>query len=154
MKETAVTTDRLYMIPQSLEELALRLEKKMDGDMKKAYGDMIETMKRLPGQEEWGSEWKISLASGLTIGGIGFKGAPDGEGTVEIGYGIDAAYQGNGYATEAVNGMVKWAFAQENVRCVTAQTEQDNNRSKKVLRNNGFVRDGNGEEGPLYKIHL
>ena len=140
MKETAVTTDRLYMIPQSLEELALRLEKEMDGDMKKAYGDMIETMKRLPGQEEWGSEWKISLASGLTIGGIGF--------------GIDAAYQGNGYATEAVNGMVKWAFAQENVRCVTAQTEQDNNRSKKVLRNNGFVRDGNGEEGPLYKIHL
>src|SRR4029077_13829141 len=36
-----------------------------------------------------------------TIGGCGFKGPPDHTGTVEIAYAIDAAQQGNGYATEA-----------------------------------------------------
>ncbi len=154
MKRIVVTTKRLCMMPQSMTELAALYEKELVKEMKKAYGDMMETMRRLPGQEEWGSDWKINLASGLTIGGIGFKGAPDAEGTVEIGYGIDEEYRRNGYGTEAVNGLVKWAFEQKGVHCITAQTEPDNDISQKVLINNGFVRDGDGEEGPLYKITL
>jgi ribosomal-protein-alanine N-acetyltransferase len=154
MKRIVVATKRLCIMPQSMEELTILYEKELDLDMKKAYRDMMETMRLLPGKEEWGSNWKINLASGLTIGGIGFKGAPDAEGTVEIGYGIDEEYRGNGYATEAVNGLMKWALEQKGVRCITAQTEPGNDISQKVLLNNGFVRDGYGEEGPLYKITL
>ena len=152
MKKNVVATKRLCMTPQSMEELTILYEKEVDREMKKAYKDMLETMGQLPGQEEWGSEWKISLASGSIIGGIGFKGTPDAEGTVEIGYGIDEAYRRKGYATEAVNGMVKWALEQKGVQCVSAQTEPGNDISQKVLLNNGFVRDGYGEEGPRWTV--
>lgn len=152
MREIVVETERLRMVPQTMEALRMLHDEEMDEDMKQAYKDMMETVQQLPGQEEWGTEWEIALASGQRIGGIGFKGAPDGEGIVEIGYGIDEAYRRKGCASEAVKGMVKWALEQKGVRCITAQTEIDNDISQKVLLNNGFVRDGYGEEGPLFKI--
>ena len=71
---------------------------------------------------------------------------------VEIGYGIDEAYRRKGYATEALAGMVKWTMKQGGVKYITAQTEPNNKISQKVLLMNGFFRDGNGEEGPLFKI--
>lgn len=123
-----------------------------DLEMKKAYSEMLETMLKLNGREEWGSDWNINLKTGVSIGGIGFKGAPNAEGTVEIGYGIDEAYRRQGYATEAVGGIINWAMAQDGVRRVTAQTEPDNKISQKVLLKNGFLCKGYGEEGPLYKV--
>lgn len=154
MRDIVVQTERLRMVPQTMEALRMLHDGERDEDMKQAYGDMLETMEQLPGQEEWGTEWEIALVSGQRIGGIGFKGTPDAEGIVEVGYGIDEAYRRKGYGAEAVKAMVKWALEQEGVRCVTAQTETDNSISQKVLLKNGFVRDGYGEEGPLFKITL
>lgn len=123
-----------------------------DGEMKKAYGEMISLMGKLPGREEWGAEWRIALTDGTVVGGIGFKGIPNKDGLVEVGYGIDMAHRRKGYASEAVKGMVQWALGQAGVKCVTAQTEPGNEISQKVLLGCGFARDGDGEEGPLYKI--
>lgn len=152
MKYITIETERLCITPKSIEEMKALCNKESDPGMKKAYSQMLNTMLKLDGCEEWGSDWKIDLKTGLTIGGICFKGAPDTEGFVEIGYGIDEAYRQKGYATEAVGGIVNWALEQENVRCISAQTEPDNIRSQKVLLKNGFFRDGYGKEGPLYKI--
>ena len=154
MRKIIVRTSRLYIVPQSPEELNSLHDGEIDEELKQAYREMMETMRQLPGREEWGTNWMICLSSGQTIGGFCFKGAPDAGGSVEIGYGIDEAYRQKGYATEAVKGMVGWALGQNNVRQVVAQTEADNEVSRKVLLNNGFVRDGYGEEGPLYKISL
>lgn len=154
MKDIIIRTERLIIMPQTMVELSERHRIEPDAEMKQAYGEMLEAMRQLPGQEEWGTEWKIQLPDGTVIGGIGFKGAPDEEGTVEIGYGIQEAYRKKGYASEAVGGLLSWAAGQKGVRCVTAQTEPGNLVSQMVLLNNGFVRDGFGAEGPLYQYKV
>lgn len=152
MKHIVIETERLTITPQSIAEIEALRDKESDPEMKKAYSEMLDLMLGLNGSEEWGSDWKIRLKAGATVGGIGFKGLPDAEGIVEIGYGIDEAYRQQGYATEAVGGMVKWARKQSGVKYITAQTEPNNKISQKVLLANDFIRDGNGEEGPLFKI--
>lgn len=151
MKNITIETERLILTPKSIEEMRNLCETESNPEMREAYSAMLKTMLKLNGREEWGSDWKISVKSGPTIGGICFKGAPDEDGAVEIGYGIDEVYRQKGYATEAVGGVARWALSQENVRCVTAQTEEENFISQKVLLKNGFIRDGFGSEGPLFK---
>jgi RimJ/RimL family protein N-acetyltransferase len=75
---------------------------------------------------------------GTTIGGCGFKGPPDHTGTVEIAYAIDAAQQGNGYATEAAEAMVEYAYRDARVRMVIAHTLSSANASARVLTKSGF----------------
>ncbi|MBO0930102.1 GNAT family N-acetyltransferase [Fibrella aquatilis] len=67
-----------------------------------------------------------------------FKGAPDEEQTIEIGYGTYPTFQGRGYMTELVGGLVTWALNQPGVRRVTAETDLTNAASQAVLRHNSF----------------
>lgn len=152
MQDITIKTERLLISPRSIGELEKLYQNESDAEHKREYSEMLDTMRRLPGREEWGSDWKICLSCGTEIGGIGFKGVPDESGTVELGYAIFEQYRRNGYATEAVGGITKWALANEDVRVVTAQTDADNSISQRVLLKNGFVRDGDGEEGPLFKV--
>lgn len=152
MREIIVKSERLCLRPRNLAEMETLSNEEPDPEMKQAYGDMLRAMRVLPGREEWGTEWEIRLNTGSKIGGIGFKGAPDTNGTVEIGYGIDEAYRRQGYAAESVSALVRWALAQEGVRLIIAQTEANNLVSQRVLLKNGFVQEGFGEEGPLYLL--
>lgn len=152
MSHIVIETERLCISPKSIDEMKVLCNIESDPEMKKAYLEMLDAMLKSNGHEEWGAVWKINLKAGVSVGGICFKGAPDAGGTVEIGYGIDKAYRRRGYATEAVGGIVSWALAQDGVRYITAQTGPDNTISQKVLLENGFLRDGYGEEGPLYKV--
>lgn len=67
-----------------------------------------------------------------------FKGGPDDEHTIEIGYGTYPAFQRQGYMTELVGGLVDWALKQTGVRRVTAETALTNTASQTVLLHNGF----------------
>ena len=70
-----------------------------------------------------------------------FVGArePAGIATVEIGYTIFPAHRGNGYATEAVTGLLELAW-RNGVDAVLASVAQDNEPSLRVLdRVGGFV---------------
>lgn len=67
-----------------------------------------------------------------------FKGEPDETGTIEIGYGTYPAFQGQGYMTEMVRGLLGWAFAQPGVLRVMADTDADNLASQRVLQKVGF----------------
>ena len=147
-----VGSKRLTITSKSIEEMEQKYEAEQQEEMKQAYLEMVTEMKRLQGQEEWACDWTICLKSGIAIGGIGFKGIADEAGNVEVGYGIDEEYQNQGYATEAVGAMVQWALSHDEVLCVQAQTEAENEISQKVLRKNGFVRNGIGQEGPLFEV--
>ncbi len=67
-----------------------------------------------------------------------FKGAPDEEQTVEIGYGTYPAFRQQGYMTELVGGLLAWAFQQPGLWRVTAETALGNTASEGVLLRNGF----------------
>ena len=153
MKNIEVRTSRLLIKPRSLEEMQTLYLNENDTEMKQAYYEMIEGMKKNKGQEEWTSDWNIMLLSDMiTVGGIGFKGSPNEDGIVEVGYGIDENYRRNGFATEALDNIVKWALSFPEVKAVQAQTEVNNTISQKVLLHNGFQHVGQGAEGPLFEI--
>jgi len=98
---------------------------------------------RHPEAEGWGT-WYVVLSAeqgaGRTVIGIaGYKGQPDAEGTVEVGYSILPEYQRQGYATEAVGGLVARAFALPQVRRLIAETYPELTPSIGVLEKLGFA---------------
>ncbi|MDQ7797544.1 MAG: GNAT family N-acetyltransferase [Candidatus Edwardsbacteria bacterium] len=95
----------------------------------------------------WYSNWQIVRKDkNSVIGGICFKGPANSFGKVEIGYGIEEQHQRQGYATEAIQAVVKWAMRQDGINAVIAETDKDNIPSQSVLEKNGFVKTGEGDE--------
>lgn len=102
----------------------------------------------------WFTYWllvvpSLDQADGTPFGAglLGFKGLPDPMGQVEIGYGIDPQYQGQGYTTEGVRALIAWAFQDPRCRAVIApNTAKDNLASNRVLAKVGMVIE---HEGPL-----
>lgn len=89
------------------------------------------------------------------IGNGGFKGEPDKDGIVEIGYAVLEEYQGKGLATEGIARLVKWAFTHKQVTKIIAQTLPDLIPSIKVLKKNNFIYSGPGYEPGtiLFQLH-
>ncbi len=76
------------------------------------------------------------------IGSGGYAGPPSTDGTVEVGYAIVAEHRRKGYASEAVRGLLRHAFASPGVNRVIAETLPALAPSIGVLRNCGFLPDG------------
>ncbi|TDO21266.1 GNAT family N-acetyltransferase [Pedobacter duraquae] len=77
----------------------------------------------------------------------------------EIGYWIGELYWGSGYATEAVNLLVQFAFGNLNMSRVYAYIYDFNIASMRVLEKSGFYKEGVLrssiiKEGKLYDEHL
>jgi RimJ/RimL family protein N-acetyltransferase len=86
----------------------------------------------------------------IAIDNGGFKGVPDKDGTVEIGYSIIEKYHRNGFAPEAVTALINWAFAHEAVKRIIAHTLPELRPSIRVLEKCGFQFKGAGlEEGAI-----
>lgn len=82
---------------------------------------------------------RLDVPVPLVCGSVGFKGRPDAKGAVEIGYSVLPAHQGLGLATEMVEALLRWAWAQGGVRWVEAETTRDNRASIRVLEHAGFM---------------
>lgn len=103
--------------------------------------------------------WTLGFAvcerqSGLVIGSGGFKGPPDEQGKVELGYGIAPAYQGRGYATEATWALIAFAEQDRRVKLITAHTLREPNASGRVLTKCGFTFVGevdDPDDGPVWR---
>ncbi|MFM7211168.1 MAG: GNAT family N-acetyltransferase [Actinomycetota bacterium] len=86
----------------------------------------------------WGPLQVRERVGGMAIGGAGFKGPPDDQGVVEVGYGFAPSARGHGYATEAVRALCALAVARGAV-AVIAETHVDNAASERVLERCGFA---------------
>lgn len=147
-------TKRLRIVPLTTEQLGEYIKQpQADEHMAQALNEMYNGCVERPKDWLWYTNWLIYLCSDNTsIGSLCFKGGPV-NGAVEIGYGIDEpSYHNQGYATEAVKAMLAWAFGQQGVYFVTAETEKDNLASIRVLNKNGFLPAGEGAEGPLWEL--
>jgi ribosomal-protein-alanine N-acetyltransferase len=88
----------------------------------------------------WITYWLIKVPpDGFGAGLIGFKGIPDQAGIVEIGYGIDPSFRNQGYMTEAVLALFKWAFGDPRCQQIIApNTDRSNLASNRVLEKAGM----------------
>ena len=86
------------------------------------------------------------------IGSVGYTvvdNTPIGK-IVHLGYFTYPKFWGNGYMTEAVNRLLKFAFTENNVYCINTGCLAENKGSEKVMLNNGFIREA---EKPEYEWH-
>jgi len=147
---STIETSRLRLIPLSLaqlvsctqslsqfeEQLGLRLEPgTLTVPALRACDIKIEKMHHAPLSEHaWYTYWlAITQEQPRGIGCLGFKGAPDDDGAVEIGYGIADAAQGLGYGTEAVRALIDWAFSFPSCRSVWGDPLKTNEASNRLL---------------------
>ena len=148
-----VRTSRLIVCPMEVSEIRTLIAQTEaeDPGLAGAYREMYAGAVRFPEQYGWYAPWEIlKKTDGCRIGDLCFKGMPE-NGRPEIGYGISAKYQGHGYATAAVAAMCAWAMRQPGVCAVEAETEPDNEASKRVLAKCGFAATGAfGKEGPRF----
>ncbi|MBR8840014.1 MAG: GNAT family N-acetyltransferase [Stigonema ocellatum SAG 48.90 = DSM 106950] len=108
-----------------------------------------QTLEANPGKSGWWG-WYVVLneleKERVLIGCAGFNGYPDTEGKLLLGYSVLDDYQGKGYTTEAVGGLLSWAFEQPQVMSVIAETFPNHAASIRVMEKNGMVLLGNGSE--------
>lgn len=90
-----------------------------------------------PGNHLFHTFWFLVIRDG-GAGSACFKGTADANGKVEIGYGLEKAFEKQGYMTETVRALCAWAKQQPGVRHITAETEPDNRASHRVLQRAGF----------------
>ncbi len=73
------------------------------------------------------------------VGSCDFKNLPDEKHEVEIGYGLESEFEGQGYMTEAIKEFCRWALEQTEVSHVIAETENGNLKSENILKKIGFT---------------
>ena len=82
------------------------------------------------------------LSDGAFIGWCGLtRWNPDYR-SAAMGYCLDDAAWGQGYATEAAGAVLQWAFATLDLNRVQAETDTRNAASARVLEKLGFLREG------------
>lgn len=146
-----VTTKRMIIHPLSNEEMQAKIDEESNEEMKIAYSQLLAGCKKNPEQRIWHTIWVMqkNIGNKIVVGGLSFKGLSNG--MVEIGYGIEKEYEGQGLMTEAVTAMVNWASTQPGVSRVEAETDPNNFASQRVLQKSGFVPNGvMGKEGPRF----
>jgi RimJ/RimL family protein N-acetyltransferase len=92
-------------------------------------------------------------SDGYAIGGLGFHGPPDGDDVVTVGYSVIASEHGNGYATEALRGLLAHVRAL-GVRGVRGDTDLGNVASQRVMTAAGMRPVGEDERLRYYALRL
>jgi ribosomal-protein-alanine N-acetyltransferase len=149
-------TERLDLIPLSPDQLIRYLEQPFQLEQELGFPvsrliltervqrairmKLAKMAKVEPALFPWYTYWLLVIrADSFGAGLAGFKGFPDSNGEAEIGYGIDPAYQGQGYTTEAVRCLIDWAFEETACLSVVARdTQKANLPSLRVLAKVGM----------------
>jgi ribosomal-protein-alanine N-acetyltransferase len=155
MIETLVHTERLELAPLSLEAIesllrgdAARLRELTGATfprpvapppyMAEALPVVRDRLRARPDEAPWWNWVIIERGTRRAIGSVAFGGEPDANGAVLIGYAMYPAFEGLGYATEAVRAMLGWAFHQPGVKLVRALAPVWNTPALRVAENVGM----------------
>jgi [ribosomal protein S5]-alanine N-acetyltransferase len=99
----------------------------------------VPQVKENPDVNKWFVRFIVQAASREIIGSTSFHGAPDVSGMIEIGLGIEEAFQRQGFAKEALTGMWLWACEFPEVKTLRYTVSPSNTASIKVIEYFGFA---------------
>ena len=104
---------------------------------------------------DWFTGILQDVATGEVVGMAGFHAAPDADGMVEMGYGVDPAYRRRGYARAALVALLERARREPDVHVLRATISPDNAPSLGLIAQFPFVEVGEqwDEEDGLETIY-
>jgi [ribosomal protein S5]-alanine N-acetyltransferase len=163
MNNIMIETSRIRITPLSLDQLRLYLLEDLSFEKESGLElyvqpvppplrvaleeRIIPKVLAFPQHHLFYTQWNVvDKHINTAVAGIVFKGPPNHEGAVEIGYGTLPDFTGKGYMKETVQAVCAWAFTQDDIKKVTADTSPDNIASQKILAANGFVQVGEDEQ--------
>lgn len=159
-----VESGRLVLYPMPIRELEeiteqgqrLLPESALSDVVKKAVGDKIWKMKKMPGEvHPWFSYWRmVRREDSQGVGLIGSKGLPDEEGFVELGYAMAREYRNQGYMKEGMTAFLDWLSLCPFCSGARLRILEANLPSVKVAEACGFVPAGKIDIYLLYLYEL
>ncbi len=104
---------------------------------------------------DWFTGILVDVATGEVVGKAGFHAAPDADGMVEMGYGVDPAYRRRGYARAALLVLLERARQEPDVHILRATISPENAASLGLIAQFPFVEVGEqwDEEDGLETIY-
>ena len=139
MNAVNIETSNLRLVLQTPEIIRTQIGAMAPEEKAELSADWLALVSNATSADPWIHGFElIQRKSGAVVGNCGFKGPPTTDGIVEIAYGIDPDHEGNGYATEAAEALVSFAFGNQPVRTVRAHTLPEPNASTRVLVKCGF----------------
>lgn len=149
-----IDTPRLHIFPLTPEQVRLWVEDlpALERELGYAYRGVpleerpLEALRQLLAQGEREPRSQLYCAPWMLvhkedraiIGSAGFKAPPDREGELEISYAMGTAYRRQGFMTEAVEAICRWALAQPGISHITAETDLVSYPSQRILERLGF----------------
>jgi RimJ/RimL family protein N-acetyltransferase len=100
--------------------------------------EIEEMAARAPGDPGWVQFSVVERDTGRLVGDVGLSPAEGEPGVVKVGYTIAPAFQGAGYATEAVRALVDYAFGHLGAEVVRAHASGANTASHRVAEKVGM----------------
>jgi RimJ/RimL family protein N-acetyltransferase len=138
-----IETENLKLVVREPADVLAWIDAMSASDRAEISADWVARVRAATSADPWICGFvMVHRASGAAIGNCGYKSPPGPDGAVEIAYGVDPDHQGLGYATEAAQAMVAYAFASGRVRIVRAHTRPQPNASTRVLAKCGFEQVG------------
>ena len=120
--------------------------------------DSLQLALEFPEHRQWWLPYlMIHPVDHALVGACGYRGPPDEQGFVEIGYGIAPAYRGRGLVSEAALALAGHAFHGTAVTGVRAHTLPETSASTRILTKCGFIHTGDfddPEDGTLWRWEL
>ena len=146
MKETERLLIRPFRISDADDAFEWRSDPEVNRFMPYPCDDDIAQLRQRI--EEWiadNDKYAIVLReTGKVIGDITLEWSEK-ERAYEIGYNINRSYWRKGYATEAVRGLLDWAYNELGAHDFTAFYAKENGASGRVLEKCGFVQEYTGQ---------
>ena len=96
----------------------------------------------VPEDLPWVTGVLVDDETGAVVGGAGFHAAPDADGMVEAGYGVDPDHRRRGYARAALLLMIDRARSDPSVRVFRVTVSPDNAASLGLVAQLPFVEVG------------
>ncbi|WP_075093496.1 GNAT family N-acetyltransferase [Planctomyces sp. SH-PL14] len=135
-------TGSIQLVPHTREGLLAMVAAMDPADRAQVSPDWLARVQATEVPDPWVFGFQAVLReTGVAVGTGGFRTPPT-DGSVEIAYGIDAEYRGQGYATETAAGLTRFALASGRVTTVFAHTLPEPNASTRVLTKCGFRKTG------------
>jgi len=143
-KQLQMNTKRLYL--RTLTEVDAAVVQALFGDEFETEEAAIEHIRWINNgayENRFVINFYIWIAeTNQSIGRVYLHSKPELNGEVEIGYGISEEHRNNGYAAEASQAVVRFAFEETTHEVLTAIVKPENIASRRVIEKIGFTNCG------------